>query len=584
MLLSDSPANLNSVEPNRGPNPTRIPGWTLFDKVLVWAIAVYGAMASLLLLLTPKLFLPAEDAAILFQFSRNLAVHGAITFIPMGPRAEGATDFAWMVLISLGMKLHIDPMWLVAVLNVASILLLADLLIRIAGRKPKLLSLFFVVGTIALMPQIVAAIGGFSSLPFAYLLIAFVYFFLQRNDAAMALAGLVLCLFRPDGVVFVVPLLIAGLVIYPARLRRLALYTALFVVPGLCYFVWRWHYFGQMLPLPFLVKASAPRIWHLFVETSLKQWKLLGLFSLVVLVYAMRGRLADARNRAVLLCIVVLPNLFYLAMRLDQNVGHRFFIYLPIGTALLIAMNWTELRPKAPTLLRLSVLLWVMLIARIWFTEGKYAYVLQYDNRRAIAQEMANLPPGKLILSEAGLVTYYSHWAVYDPWGLNTADYAKRLFKPSDVEQIKPDLILVYTGGDIDCFRHADWDVPYTTRTWKHMTRNVLAGADLANYQLWLLPAGNTRYRSWKHEPGWEGDQECWLVRKNGVDEAQLTSILARHGGLPAQDYLAHSPGPGPGGNGLEIDGAKQPVDNEKRTGLRLVKHWVGEAWRSLDE
>jgi hypothetical protein len=557
----------------------RLPNWTIFDSILVRIIAVYGAAAALFLLFAPKLFLPAEDAAILFQFSRNLAQTGAITFVPIGERAEGATDFAWMALISLGMKLHIDPLWLVALLNVFSMLLLAALLIRISGSRSTLPALFFVAGCFALMPQIVAAIGGFSTLPFSLILIYLIYCFIRRKDSATPLTGLLLCLLRPDGVVFVIPMLLAALIIYPGRPRRLLADLALFVLPGLIYFLWRWHYFGQLLPLPFLVKSNAPRIAHLFVATSLRQGWLFALFALIILWFVLRGRLGEARNRAVLLCIVVLPNLFYLAMRLDQNVGHRFFIYLPVGIALLIAMNWQQLRPRAAFLLRLGVVLWFVLLSRILVTEAKYAYVFQYDNRRAIAEEMAKLPHGKLILSEAGIVTYYSHWDVFDPWGLNTVAFAKRLFQPSDVETIKPDLILVYTGGDIDCFRHADWQVPYTDRTWKHMTRNVLAGAETGAYELWLLPADNTRYRAREHMAGWQGDQECWLIRRGTLDQTALEGILSRHGGLPEQQYREHVSVPE-----TSTNNQSNAADHEKRSGLRLVKHWVGEAWRVFEE
>lgn len=568
----------NSVSP--AADAGRIPKWNLFHDILVRAIAVYGALATILLLLIPKLFLPAEDSAILFQFSRNLATNGAITFIPLGARAEGATDFLWMVLIALGMKLHIDPMWLVAVVNVISILLLAALLIRIAGRRPNVLSIFFVVGAFAMMPQIVAAIGGFSTLPFTYILVAFVFCFLGRRDAAAALLGLILCLLRPDGVVFVVPLLAAALMIYPQRGRRFVTDLAFFAVPGIAYFLWRWHYFAELLPLPFLVKSNAPRIAHLFVETSLRQGRFLCLFCLVLLWFVLRGHLRGAQNRAVLLCIVVLPNLFYFAMRLDQNVGHRFFIYLPAGTAILIAMNWESTRPKAAFMLLLGLFTWLLLLSRITYAEAKYAYVFQYDNRRAIANELAQLPPGKLILSEAGIVTYYSHWSVYDPWGLNTPAFAKRLFQPSDVESIKPDLILVYPGGDNDCFHNPDWQVPYHDRAWKHMTRNLLAGAeDTGNYELWLLPTGNTRYRAARHWAGWQGDQECWLVRRGTSEQEALEAVLARHGGLPVEQYREHVPA------GSESDyQLAQQTDTTHRTGLRLIKHYIGNFWRFFDE
>src|SRR5260370_785727 len=78
----------------------------------------------------PYRYLPAEDAVILFQYSRNLAEHGAITFLSGGPHVEGATDFAWMVLVAAVTKCGLTPFWFCAAANVLSLLGLALLLLK----------------------------------------------------------------------------------------------------------------------------------------------------------------------------------------------------------------------------------------------------------------------------------------------------------------------------------------------------------------------------------------------------------------------------------------------------------------------
>ncbi len=222
--------------------------------IVMWAVSIFGALASLALLAVPRFFLPAEDVVILFQFSKNLAYTGAITFVTNGPHAEGATDVAWMVLIALGMKLGINAFLLITLVNAACLVLLSILLIRISGTQITTIPLLFIMGAFALMPQIFAAASGFSTLAFACLLVLMVGNFLHNNDFATPISSFVLCLFRPDGVVFAVPLLVAAFIIYPRRIRRLVLDVCLFVLPGAIYFLWRWRYFGQILPLPFLVK------------------------------------------------------------------------------------------------------------------------------------------------------------------------------------------------------------------------------------------------------------------------------------------------------------------------------------------
>lgn len=132
--------------------------WTAFDSALMRLIALFGAITAVFLFLGPPLRYPAEDPAILFQFSRNLAHTGAITYIPHGPHAEGATDFAWMVLIALGMKLHVSPLWSVGVINLVSLLGLAVLLTRIANQRLTLSAGLVIIGAYGLMPQAAASI------------------------------------------------------------------------------------------------------------------------------------------------------------------------------------------------------------------------------------------------------------------------------------------------------------------------------------------------------------------------------------------------------------------------------------------
>ena len=46
-------------------------------------------------------FLPAEDASILFRYSENLIDTGIISYNTNGEPTEGATDFLWMIFLSV---------------------------------------------------------------------------------------------------------------------------------------------------------------------------------------------------------------------------------------------------------------------------------------------------------------------------------------------------------------------------------------------------------------------------------------------------------------------------------------------------
>src|SRR5271154_4277107 len=102
----------------------RHPRWLWFDRAVCFALAAYGVAVLLTLLATPHFFLPAEDAVILHQYSRNLAEQGAITYYAGGPHAEGATDFAWMGLIAAGIRCGIAPPVFTALINFSTLLVL----------------------------------------------------------------------------------------------------------------------------------------------------------------------------------------------------------------------------------------------------------------------------------------------------------------------------------------------------------------------------------------------------------------------------------------------------------------------------
>jgi hypothetical protein len=515
--------------------------WTVLDNILVWIVAACGVLAALATLVAPKFLIPAEDAVILFQYSRNLATTNAITYIAQGPHAEGATDFLWMVLISLSIKLHANPMWIVATMNLLSLVVIAYFLLRMAGARIHPLAIAFLAGATALFPQFYAALLGFSVLPFAALLLAFVSSILEENAVATPLLALALCLFRPDGVVFALPLLFSSLLFESERSKRVILDVLLFILPGLIYFLWRWHYFHEFLPLPFLVKSDTQRVAHLFVPRSFDEAKPLLVFTFVVLLVSLHGQWKDRKVRTVLVCVLVLPTIFYLFMRLDQNIGRRFFVYLPLGTAILLAMKWPQLKPRAWALLRTGVIAWAVLICAIWIREAVVDWGYQLDNRKAMAEHLADVPHGTMLVTEAGIAPYYSGWNAYDAWGLNSAEFAQHLLQPADVTRINPDLILVYTNTSVDdCIKQPSWQIPYHERLWTNMTHNIVAGTDGGNYDLRVIPAGNWAYRAYTHTPPWQGKQECWYVRRSSPLHDRIDEVLFRHRAMTYAQYESH--------------------------------------------
>src|SRR5579859_6520808 len=305
--------------------------WKWFDRVLCAVLAIYGLAVLLTLLALPHFFLPAEDAVILHQYSRNLAEQGAITYYAGGPRAEGATDFAWMAMVALGIRCGIAPPVFTAVINFSTLLLLGVVMLRAAGLRVTPIRMLMVAGAAGLVPQIVAAGAGFAVLPDALLLTLLTVCFAQERVTLTAALALLLCLFRPDGVVFVAPLFVCLLLRPETRGARALRILLVFVLPGLIYFVWRMTYFHSLFPLPFTVKSDVHRTLGVLVPHSFTSSLKYVFFDSALLVPFfwrpipdLRAGAAERSPRAdtvsLVVSLLVAPTLFYWAMRLDQNV------------------------------------------------------------------------------------------------------------------------------------------------------------------------------------------------------------------------------------------------------------------------
>ena len=503
------------------------PGWV--ERGLMWLLRIYGVVVLVGLGVVPLRFLPAEDAVILFQYSRNLAEHGVISFLAGGPRVEGATDFAWMVLIAGAHRLGVAAFGFAAGVNVCVLVGLGAVLCRLARARVTAARVLAVAGAAGLMPQMLAAAGGFAVLPDALLLAVLALAVAEEQVAGACLAGLALCLFRPDGVVFAVPMLASLLVDGRERGRRAAVVAGCYVVPGLLYFAWRWHYFGEMWPLPFVVKTDTPRAMGWLVWRSVRTSVAFLVFTGVVL-WPVRWR---GRNLRFAVGLVVVPTLFYWGVRLDQNVGFRFFFYLPLAAAILLAMSWDRLGHRRGMAVRVGFAAWAMLLAMPLWREIRTFRDEQFYRVRAIAEGLGRLPGrGTMVTTEAGFLPYSSGWTTYDAWGLNTPEFAHRYIQPGDVERIAPDLIVLHPDRGEGCVAEAGWAAGYRQRTWVGMTRNLIEGAGTEEYELWLTSYGSEFYRRRK---GWgqgQGDRECWLVRRGSRLRDGVVGVLVGNGAV----------------------------------------------------
>ena len=513
-------------------------------KIASRLLGIVGLLGLLLMLTAPTVFVPAEDATILFQYSDNWAATKQITYYAGGPRVEGATDFLWMAVLAAFRMLHVAPFWATAAINVVAAFTIAYLLLLLAGKSVTLWRLLIPIGLITVMPQFGAALAGFSVLPFSALILLAAFFFYRKRDVALGLSCFFLCLFRPDGTVFAVPLI--AFRIFAGRegvLRRLLIYASVFALPGLLYFRWRWHYFGEFLPLPFLVKGDTPRFLGIALGTSNIDILKYLVFDTVLLAFVLgSSRLRVRANAQLLLSLGIVPSMFYAAMRLDQDIADRFFAYLVVCAAVLVAINWQDLRLTKSRAVVVFAASWLVCLSLQWLSGMSRFFSDGYKNTVvAISQELHGIHPnGTLALSEAGRIAYFSGWPTVDMWGLNTPEFAHHLLTSKDIQRVSPDLlVLYYPQAQHDCRFQQGWDTPHTQRTWPNLAQNVITGVhDSDNYDLWMVPSSGLLRRAILHNRPGAGEYQCWFVKRTFSGHDQVVDILERHAALPETQFL----------------------------------------------
>jgi hypothetical protein len=351
-----------------------------------------------------------------------------------------------------------------------------------------------------------------------------------------------------------VPLLVSLLLRPDTRSARALNILLVFLLPGLAYFVWRMVYFHALFPLPFTVKSDVHRTLGFLVPhsfTSSLKYLFFDGALLMPLLWPRRvprlrawsaGYPLEPKTIPLAVSLLGVPTLFYWAMRLDQNVGDRFFFYLPLAGALLLALNWSSLNdPRRRLTLRIGCAAFLLFLLGPLLREFRSFRYYQFRDVQAIAADLRRLPArGTLLTTEAGFITYGSGWVAYDAWGLNTERFAHQFVQPSDVLALHPDLIVLHPDPPESCLPQAEWLPAYTSRSWPDMTRNLILGArDAGDYQLWLISYGSSYYRHRKHWRYGEGDRECFLVHQSSPLFAGMVAVLKEHNAVGPAESIA---------------------------------------------
>lgn len=408
-------------------------------------IAIVAAFACAIFLCLALRFSDhkVDDAFISFRYAAHFASGHGLVF-NSGERVEGYTNFLWVVLLAAGLKLGLAPETLSLVLGVASA---AGLIAVVARASFKLglenATVWVAPALLAVSPALaVWATGGLETTFYAFLLTLGVCRLAEEVEAgaprmATAVVFGLASMTRPEGALFG-GLMSALLFVQCARTsegRRAWLrWSGVFAVIFLSYFVWRFTYYGDLLPNTFYAKVD---VGGSQIGRGLRYVSAFGAALGYWLFLPLAGLASIRRKSLAIVGSAVAAQLaFVVFVGGDGLPMYRFFV--PMLGPLFLLIAWgtetvlvrVEAGKTMRTIAAVVLALACVYSARGAFTGAQYLYVKQDEAEVGAWTEIGRWfhdnarPQDSIGVVPAGAVPYYSEIAALDMLGLNDATIA----------------------------------------------------------------------------------------------------------------------------------------------------------------
>ncbi len=395
----------------------------LLDKrkiTLIVFLLISAAIVTYAIVITatfPKWLV--DDSFIIFRYSENLARSGELNWNIGENPTEGYTGVALPVLIAIAIKLGISPVLATHILGVFFFFCGGLMLLL-------LLRGFNLGSTVALALYFTApfmfthAWSGLETTMFTTAILFAVYAAISRRRLLFSFAILLLSFTRPEGVLLSIILLI---LYRPVSLKTVLLY----IIPCTLYFVWRWAYYGQLLPNTFYAKSLLGKIDSKNVQTLRKFFTTyLPQPALLALIFITWDSFKKYKYLIAGISAFAFITLFnYLCSFLIMNYSYRFFV--PFYPLALLAIGGiiqsAKINVKVILLAALLTVPQVNRNVRRMDPERDYSsthYKMLQDEHIKIGRFLRHaISPDEWLIvhADAGSIPYYS--------GLKTVDFGR---------------------------------------------------------------------------------------------------------------------------------------------------------------
>jgi len=417
-----------------------------------------------------------DDAFISYRYVKNFLNGDGLVF-NQGERVEGYTNFFFIIIMALFGRLGLDYIIIskiVGIMSGAFILALAFFWSeKFAGDGNTVLLPTAVLLLLAANSALAYwSISGLETVFFAALVFYGLYLATERDFLFIPILALA-TLTRPEGGLVFGLILIYYLAVRACRFGTLAVMAVIYCILILPQFIFRWYYYGDLLPNPFYAKTGWSTEYFMsglgYIWLFLKNYGFLGLLALIPIVFV---KFIPVRLR-MLLFIVIAYGLYIIMVGGDVLHGYRFFIVLiPMMYLLFSVMIFRILRKMTKNKSRLAVIVFAV----IFFAAGAATYVVPYTGLRRVrdfekglisimtrqAEIIAESKGSEytIAMTTIGAFSYYSGANVIDMLGLTdrtiarnpepfwgiTSTWKERNYNVPYIMKRKPDLILFSTG------------------------------------------------------------------------------------------------------------------------------------------
>ncbi|HLG10750.1 MAG TPA: hypothetical protein VI876_03230 [Dehalococcoidia bacterium] len=405
------------------------------DGRLVWLVCAPALFLLSAAVVSVRGFgVAVDDAYISYIYAERLAGGQGLTFFD-GARVEGYTNFLWVLILAAGVKAGIEPVATSQLLGVLSGVGLVLAVWWWCWRHSVAPGwLWFAPGLVAVSGPIAYwAQGGLETVTLSLLLMVGCTLWSPRSPRTLAATGLVFVgatLTHPDAAIwFCVYLVMTIFELKGREWSKPLILIGVFLLPVAVYWLWRWSYFGDLMPNTFYAKDTLS-IHQLFQGAKYIYLGSLagGVAAFALVTLGTASGLWRRPEVRLLLAEVIVWLLYVVWVGGDALPAYRFLIPLVAPSAILVQESLAALLRES-RLLRFSLgclmvsLVVIVLSLPSWIRGG----VTGMGELAEINSGRVNLgrwfhenlePTDAIAYSAAGVLPYYAKLPGIDMVGL----------------------------------------------------------------------------------------------------------------------------------------------------------------------